>query len=78
VILSGQGQRTAGAAQTRFFELGSVLHPAPDLGIERPGTYRLRAVLEPDADRGWGDPEIRSIWPEAIVTDWLEVEVVRR
>ena len=38
----------------------------------------LRARLVPDPDRGWADPEVRSIWPGTIVTDWVEVEVVRR
>jgi hypothetical protein len=37
----------------------------------------VRALLTADADKGWADPDIRSIWPEPIVTDWIEVEVVR-
>ena len=38
----------------------------------------MRAILEANADRGWADPKIRSIWPEPIVTNWVEVTVVRR
>ena len=38
----------------------------------------MRALLTADADKGWDDPDVRSIRPEPIVTDWIEVEVVRR
>jgi hypothetical protein len=77
VILSGQGERTTGSGTVRFFVLGPIASIAP-LELDRPGRYKLRAILEPNADRGWADPDIRSIWPEPVVTDWVEVEVVRR
>jgi hypothetical protein len=35
-------------------------------------------VLKPDAELGWLDPAIRSIWPGEIITDWTEVEIARR
>jgi hypothetical protein len=79
LILSGQGTRAADLEMPtiRRFPLGPIASlPVEALG--HPGTKRLRAVLVADAERGWADPEVRSIWPEAIVTDWLEVEVVRR
>lgn len=41
------------------------------------GTYRMRVVLEPTPARGWSDPHIRSVWPEAITSDWVEVQLVR-
>jgi hypothetical protein len=47
------------------------------LRIEHPGTYRVRAVLEPDANLGWTEPEIRSVWPERVVTNWVDVDVIR-
>lgn len=43
-----------------------------------PGRTRLRARLAPDLEMAWSSPEVRSIWPETIVTDWIEVEIVRR
>ncbi len=46
--------------------------------LERGGNYRARVVLEPRPERGWSDPDIRSVWPEPIMTDWFEVEIVRR
>ena len=33
--------------------------------------------LEPDPDRGWTDPDIRSIWPGTIETGWVNIEIVR-
>jgi len=46
--------------------------------LERGGNYRARVILEPRPERGWSDPDIRSVWPEAITTTWFEVEIVRR
>lgn len=62
---------------------GRLVHPwSPDpearSPIDRPGRYRMRLVLTPDAERGWAHPDVRSIWPEALVTGWREVEVIRR
>jgi hypothetical protein len=80
VILSGQGLRSAGAGSgttTRTFALGPIA-PVPREHLDHPGRRRIRVILTADADRGWADPDIRSIWPESIVTDWVEVQVVRR
>jgi hypothetical protein len=76
LVLSGQGERSS-ASGVQSFPLGAVA-PLPVEAIERPGRYRIRAILEPNADRGWADPDIRSIWPEPIATEWVDVEVVRR
>ena len=46
--------------------------------FERPGRRAMRLTLEPIPEFGWADPEIRSIWPGRMQTDWLEVEIVRR
>ena len=32
----------------------------------------------PLPESGWADPEVRSIWPGRIQTNWVEVEIVRR
>jgi hypothetical protein len=76
VILSGQGEG-ATAAGTRYFPLGAIQGFA-GTAIKRPGTYRMRAILSPDPDKAWAEPDVRSIWPRAIVTDWCEVRVVRK
>ena len=79
VVVSGQGARTGSpeALAVRLLPLGrigpmSMENPLP------PGRRGLRAILTANADRGWADPDIRSIWPGSITTDWVEVEVVRR
>ncbi len=38
-------------------------------GIDRPGEYRARLVLTPDAHRAWANPDVRSVWPGSIETD---------
>jgi hypothetical protein len=35
-------------------------------------------LLTADPDRGWADPDVRSIWPGTIATDWIDVAIVRR
>jgi hypothetical protein len=80
VLLSGQGGR--GDAQTvhevsHSFPIGPV-EPIPAEAITRPGTRRLRFILEADPDLGWTDPLVRSIWPGTIETDWADAEIVRR
>lgn len=41
------------------------------------GKFELRVVLEPSPERGWSDPEIRSVYPNQIKTAWTEIEIVR-
>ena len=50
----------------------------PANAFDRPGEHRLRLILRPDPDLGWASPEIRSLWPEPIETDWLVVRLIRR
>ena len=74
------GSVVAGGSDTvgdRDFPLSLEALLPPGL-IERPGEVRLRAILEADPHRGWADPDIRSIWPGTIVTDWATARVVRR
>jgi hypothetical protein len=81
VLLGGQGSdRPTGArtpAASQSFPLAPIAPLSAD-AIDRPGKRRLRVILEPDADRGWTDPAIRSIWPGTIETDWVAVEIMRR
>jgi hypothetical protein len=74
LVVSGQGLDLA---------TGEIVHPlAPDPGapapIDRPGTYRLRAILTADPELGWADPDVRSVWPGEIATAWHEVALIRR
>ena len=81
ILLSGQGDsRSEGseiAASTRRFPIGPV-EPILQDAIDQPGSRRLRVWLEPDPDRGWTDPDVRSIWPGTIETGWISLEIVRR
>lgn len=72
VVLSGQ------AAPDSFPSF--PLRPSgtlPDDALAGPGETRLRAVLTVDPQLGWSDPDLRSVWPETIVTDWTPVRLVR-
>jgi hypothetical protein len=81
ILLSGQGDSRSASAEisvsTQCFPIGPV-SPIPRESIGQPGTRRLRVWLEPDPDRGWTDPDVRSIWPGTIETGWINVEIVRR
>jgi hypothetical protein len=77
VVLSGQGTPATGPPALRRFALDPIVGLPPG-ALDRPGERRLRAILTADPDRGWADPEIRSIWPGTITTDWAAVRVVRR
>jgi hypothetical protein len=59
------------------FELGPISSLPPAV-IERPGVRRARILIEADLDRGWADPDIRSIWPGQTESNWVEVEIVRQ
>ena len=48
-----------------------------DLGLGAPGERRARLVLDVDPQIGWADPDIRSVWPGTIATDWVPVTLVR-
>jgi len=80
LILSGQGIARLGSTEAepviRRFELGPISSLPPAV-IERPGVRRARILIEADLDRGWADPDIRSIWPGQTETNWVEVEIVR-
>jgi hypothetical protein len=81
ILLSGQGDGRTEAAENRApprsLEIGPI-EPIPREVIDQPGMRRLRVWLEPDPDRGWTDPDVRSIWPRTIETGWVNVEIVRR
>lgn len=77
IVLSGQGSVPEPATATQRFPLGPIA-PLPRDAIDRPGTRRIRVRLTADPNRGWGNPDIRSIWPETLETDWANVEVIRR
>ena len=81
VILSGQGvERRGGPAasnEVRRYEIGPIAS-VPEGAIERPGMRRLRVHLEADPQLGWADPDVRSVWPGQVETNWVEAEIIRR
>jgi hypothetical protein len=81
IVLGAQGLKIGDPAAEKprvaRFEVGSI-RSLPDDAIPRPGVRRLKLVLEADPSAGWADPDVRSIWPGRIETDWTEVEIVRR
>ena len=50
----------------------------PAGAVERPGELRMRAILTPDPQLAWAEPDVRSLWPRRIVTEWTSTTVVRR
>ncbi len=80
LILSGQGLPHPGPDQVelivRRFDLGPV-PPMPVGAIERPGVRRMRLRLKADPEFGWADPDVRSVWPGEMETNWVEAEIVR-
>src|SRR5262249_20340646 len=77
VVLSGQGLARAENTAARDYPLRLRAEVAQEL-IDRPGVRRIRARLAADPDCGWGEPDVRSIWPGEVVTEWVEGSVVRR
>lgn len=75
VVLGGQG--VGGPAAIRRVPLGPIAE-VPAGALDRPGDVLLRAILSPDPERGWADPDVRSIWPDSIITAWTTARVVRR
>lgn len=77
VLVSGQGETGGRGAVTRAYPLGPIDGFAPG-SAERPGELRMRAILTADPELGWADPDIRSIWPGTLSTDWVPVRIMRR
>jgi hypothetical protein len=77
VVLSGQGTRADEPPSLQRFPLGPIAGLPAD-AIGRPGERRMRALLTADPELGWADPDVRSIWPGPITTEWAEVRVIRR
>lgn len=77
LLLSGQGEPTGEVAGVRTFPLGPIQGFAPGT-LERPGEVRMRAILTADPELGWADPDIRSLWPGTLTTDWVPVRIIRR
>ncbi len=81
LIVSGQGLSARSgpglASSTRRFDV-HPLAPLPTGVIDRPGARRVRVHLAAEAQLGWADPDIRSVWPGTIATNWVEAEIIRR
>ena len=81
LIVSGQGLASGdsgGAERTvKWFDLGP-LAPLPHGVVERPGVRRMRLRLAANPGLGWANPDVRSVWPGSILTNWVDVEIIRR
>jgi hypothetical protein len=81
LVLSGQGMKPQAehdsSGKFERIPLGEIASIAPGL-IERPGPRLMRVALEAVPERGWANPDIRSIWPGQTQTNWASVEIVRR
>jgi hypothetical protein len=75
VLGAGFGETTPGSARRIPID---TIDPLPAAAIERPGARRMRVRLTPDADLGWAQPDVRSVWPGVIEPDWAEADIVRR
>jgi len=71
VVVSGQD------SGLQSFAIGPIVG-LPDGTIDRPGDRRIRAILTADPELGWADPDVRSVWPGTLTTDWATVRVIRR
>lgn len=76
MIVSGQGG-SSGTITTRRFPLNEIAGLPLD-AIDRPGERQIRAILTADPDLGWADPDVRSLWPGTITTEWVTARVIRR
>ena len=76
-VCTGQASSRDGKGETRTVPL-VVATGSAGAELDRPGVYRLRAVLEAAPELGWTDPDVRSVWPGTLATNWVEVEVMRR
>lgn len=58
------------------FSIGPVAR-LPAGAIDRRGTRKLRVRLLADPDRGWSEPEVRSVWPGTIDLGTFEIDIIR-
>ena len=77
VVASGDPLRGESDLDARDFPLDPRPIGEGSSPLDRPGTSRMRAILDPDTRLGWADPEIRSILPGRLETDWVEIRVIR-
>ena len=75
VVISDRG--SSSDRGTQGFPIGPILELPPG-AIDRPGDRRMRVVLTADPDLGWADPDVRSIWPGELMTEWATVRVIRK
>ena len=79
VVVGDRGAKGSVAADAGlpYFPPGPILGLPAD-AVDRPGDRRIRYVLTADPELGWGDPDVRSVWPGPLATDWATVRVIRR
>ncbi len=77
IVVSGQGSGATEAEMSRSHTIGPI-EGVPTGTIDGVGDRRMRLILTANPDLGWTDPEVRSIWPGSITTEWTEVRVIRK
>jgi hypothetical protein len=77
VVLSGQGENPDQPAGQSVFPLAPI-EGLSSSAIDKPGERQIRVILEADPHLGWTEPEVRSIWPGTITTEWVEARINRR
>ena len=70
------GQSASARAGVSTFSIGPVAR-LPAGAIDRRGPRALHVRLVADPDRGWAEPEFRSVWPGTIDLGSIEVEIIR-
>jgi hypothetical protein len=76
VVVAVRSPAEAATPGREVFPLAS-LDGLPPTAFDRPRDVRLRAILEADPELAWGDPDVRSLWPGTITTEWYEGRLVR-
>ena len=71
------GEVVALGAKSKDSPREVLLRPQLTFSHEHIGEVRIRAILTVDPQLAWSDPEIRSVWPGTIVTDWFAARLVR-
>ncbi|MHC5544334.1 hypothetical protein ACYOEI_39400, partial [Singulisphaera rosea] len=77
VVFNATAGANAPLPRASIHELGPFAHIPVELTIQ-PGSRKIRAILTPDANLGWADPDVRSLWPGTIETEWTSARIVRR
>lgn len=77
VVVGQGGEASVDSPSIRRFPIEGVASFS-STALDRPGKRGMRARLVADPGQGWAQPDVRSVWPGTIETNWVDVEIVRR